>query len=412
MKKYKYVIIGGGTTAGYAAKEFVQHDLRKKELCIISAERILPMDRPPLSKEFIREEMSIDDILINDKKFYNDHGIDVLLNVEAESVNFEKKTVSLNKGSKIKYKKLLITTGAQLRYLSVNGHGLDNIYYIRTARHAREIRKAAQKASQILVIGSQYIGTEMAASLRQLDKDITMVFPEGRLLSKFASKEISDFLMEYYLKKGIKIIKHDEVVQFNGVKKVEEVELRSDKIITADMVVAGIGVRPNISPVKKSKIALNDGILVNEYLETNIPDVYAAGDVARFPDKMFDKMRRVEHWENAFEQGKHAARVMIGKKVAYDFLPFFFSDIFDISYEYYGDNEKADTVFNRGDVSSGDFSTWWFKNDVPVAAFIMSSRPEEESKKARKWISNKSILDAEKIENEEIELKNLIKNKG
>ncbi|MDZ7741126.1 MAG: FAD-dependent oxidoreductase [Bacteroidota bacterium] len=412
MQKYKYVIIGGGTTAGYAAKEFVRQGLGKKELCIISAERILPMDRPPLSKEFIRTEMSTDDILINDKKFYNNHGIDLLLNVTAESVNFEKKTVSLNKGSKIKYDKLLIASGTQLRYLSVNGHELKNIHYIRTARHAKEIRKAAQKANQILVIGSQYIGTEMAASLKQLDKNVTMVFPGGRLLSKFASQDISDYLMEYYLNKGIKIISHDEVVQFNGDKKVEEVELRSDKIIKADMVVAGIGVRPNISAVKKTNIALNDGILVNESLETNIPDVYAAGDVARFPDKIFDKMRRVEHWENAFEQGKLAARVMSGKKETYDFLPFFFSDIFDISYEYYGDNESADAVFNRGKVSSGDFSTWWFRNDVPVAAFIMSSRPEEEGKKAREWISNKSILDAEKIENEEIKLDNIIKNKG
>ena len=412
MKKYKYVIIGGGTTAGYAAKEFVKQGLNKGELCIISAENILPMDRPPLSKDFITTDMDRKDILVNDSDFYNNHGIDILLNVRADSIDFEDKVVALNKGSKIGYDKLLIATGAELRYLAVNGHTLNNIHYLRTIEDAENIRKAAREASKIVVIGSQYIGTEMASSLKQLGKEVTMVYPEDRLLSKFASADIAGFLQNYYRDQGIELINHDEVVQFNGNKKVEEVELRSDNIIKADMVVAGIGVKPNINAVKKTNIALNDGILVNAYLETNIPDVYAAGDVARFPDKTFDQLRRVEHWENAFKQGKHAAKVLSGQKEPYEFLPFFFSDIFDLSYEYYGDNKEADTVFNRGDVKAGDFSTWWFRNDVPVAAFIMSSRPEVEGEKAREWISNQSILEAEKIENEDIELHDMIIKEG
>jgi 3-phenylpropionate/trans-cinnamate dioxygenase ferredoxin reductase component len=163
---------------------------------------------------------------------------------------------------------------------------------------------------------------------------------------------------------------------------------------------------------KNTRLNINEGIVVNEYCETNMEDVYAAGDVVEFPDMLFRKRKVVEHWEHAFEQGQHVAKVMSGKREPYIFLPFFFSDVFDYSYEYFGDNEEANDARNRGDLESGDFSTWWFKDDRLIAAFIMSSRPEEERKLAREWISSKADVDKEKIQDEDKNLEDLLLNTG
>ena len=176
------------------------------------------------------------------------------------------------------------------------------------------------------------------------------------------------------------------------------------------MAVVGIGVDPNLSLWEGKGLHINGGIVVNEYCETGLPDVYAAGDVVVFPDQIFNKLRHVEHWENAFEQGKHVARVMTGKREPYLFLPYFFSDIFDLSYEYFGDQEKADYSVTRGDPGKNDFSHWWFERNQLVAAFIMSTRPREEADKAREWITNKSGVDKERIGDRRINLQSLNQN--
>lgn len=410
MKKFKYLIIGGGTTAGYAAKEFVNQGLQKDELCILSAEETLPIDRPPLSKDFFTDkDVKVDDVIIKGQEFYDEHGIEIQLGTEATAVDFNNKTVRTNKNGKYGYDKLLIATGSQLRRLTINGSDLGNIHYLRTVGHSKKIREAAEKAEKIIVLGGQYIGTEMTSSLSQIGKKVTMVFPEDRLLSKFATADIAAFFHDYYYKKGIEIIHNDTVIRFNGNGRIEEALLQSGKRLETDMAIAGIGVEPNTWLFEDSDLNIDDGIVVNKYLETSIPDVYAAGDVARFPDLTFEKMRRVEHWENAYEGGTHAAKVMAGKREPYKFLPFFFSDVFDLSYEYFGDNSTANLNYNRGKISSGDFSSWWFHDDILVAAFVMSSRPEGEGKKAREWITGKTKLDPRLIENEELHLDTIIK---
>ncbi|MFW5705899.1 MAG: NAD(P)/FAD-dependent oxidoreductase, partial [Bacteroidota bacterium] len=244
----------------------------------------------------------------------------------------------------------------------------------------------------------------------QLGAKVTMIVPENRLLPMFATADIASFFQQKFRQEGIEIIFNDEVIALHGDGKVEEVELKSKKRLKADMVVAGIGVEPEVKLFEGTRLNINTGIVVNEYCETNIPDVYAAGDVVEFPDMIFDKMRHIEHWEHAFEQGTHVAKVMTGKREPYIFLPYFFSDVFEYSYEYYGDNETADVARNRGDMERGDFSTWWFDGQRLVAAFVMSTRPEEEGKFAREWIKNKMNIDKDKIDNTDVEMKDLVLN--
>jgi NADPH-dependent 2,4-dienoyl-CoA reductase/sulfur reductase-like enzyme len=412
MKNYKYIIIGGGTTAGYAAKAFTGQNIKKGELCIVSAESILPMNRPPLSKDYLRDKSQDDEILIHEKDFYAKNGIDVMLETTAKEVKFGHKEVVLNNGETLGYEKLLIATGSKLKKLDIEGSNLKNIFYLRDQAQSDIIREHAGKAEHVVVAGGGYIGTETAAVLNQSGLKVTMIVPEDKLLARFATADIASFFQNEFRKNGIKLILNDSVKGFHGKEKVEEVELLSGEKLKTDMVVAGIGVEPNVEIFKNTRLNINKGIVVNEFCETNIEDVYAAGDVVEFPDMLFNKRKVVEHWEHAFEQGQHAAKVMTGKREPYIFFPFFFSDVFEYSYEYFGDNESANDARNRGDLDSGNFSTWWFKDDRLVAAFIMSSRPEEEGKLAREWISSKADIDKEKIEDTKLDLEYLVINTG
>ena len=407
MRTYKYVILGGGTTAGYAAKGFAEQNIEKGELCIVSAESILPMNRPPFSKDYLRDKTHDEEILINEKDFYKNEGIEVKLETCAKEVDLEKKQILLDNDEWIGYNKLLIATGSKLRRLSLEGSGLENIFYLRNIKHSDKIREMAMQAKTAVVVGGGYIGTETAASLNQLGLEVTMIVPEKILLSRFASDEIAAFFEKEYEERGVKIRFGRTAERFLGEGKVEEVELDNGERLKADMVVAGIGVEPYVKLFESTSLEINEGIVVNKYCETNIENVYAAGDVVEFPDALFDKTRHVEHWEHAMEQGQHVAKVMTGKREPYTFLPYFFSDVFDYSYEYFGDKETAREVYYRGEIESGDFSAWWFDNNRLVAAFIMSSRPEKERKMARKWITNITPLDGKKIQLEENSLSDL-----
>ncbi|MFO7575353.1 MAG: FAD-dependent oxidoreductase [Bacteroidales bacterium] len=412
MKNYKYIIIGGGTTAGYAAKAFAEQNIKNGELCIVSAESNLPMNRPPFSKDYLRDKSQDDEILIHGREFYSKNGIDVKLETAAEEVKYGHKQVVLDNGETLGYEKLLIATGSKLKRLDIEGSNLKNIFYLRDQKQSDNIRKHAGNAKHVIIVGGGYIGTETAAVLNQSGLKVTMIVPEDKLLARFASADIASFLQNQFQKNGVELIMNKSVKGFHGKERVEEVELLSGEILKTDMVVAGIGVEPNIDIFKNTNLKINKGIMVNEYCETNLEDVYAAGDVVEFPDMIFGKRKVVEHWEHAFEQGQHAAKVMTGKREPYIFFPFFFSDIFEYSYEYFGDNESANYVRNRGNMEKGDFSTWWFNNDRLVAAFIMSSRPEEEGKLAREWISSKTNIDKDNIEDNDKNMKDLILNTG
>jgi len=407
MKKYKYIIIGGGTTAGYAAMEFVDQKIDREELCIISAEDILPMNRPPLSKGYLKNRNNDDGLLINGKEFYEKHGITVLLKTYAKEVRFAEKIVELDSGNSLNYEKLLIATGSRIKHPGIPNENLDNIFYLHNINQSDAIRTRAKEAKNAVVVGGGYIGTETSAVLTQLGLQVTMVVPENKLLAKFATDEIGEFFRRKFRKEMVDVLLKEEVVGFHGHDSVTEVELKSGKRIKTDMVIIGTGVKPNVDIFSDSHLAINHGIVVNEFCETNVPDVYAAGDVVEFPDRIFNKIRHVEHWENAFEQGKHAAKVMTGKYEPYIFLPFFFSDVFDLSYEYYGDNETASEVVYRGSLESGDFSVWWLNNYRLVAAMIMSTRPKKEGELAAKWIRNKSKVEKEKIYNTAEDLKDI-----
>src|SRR5262252_5004415 len=387
MNQTNIVILGGGMVAGYAAKQAVELGLPRGELTILSADDAVPYERPPLSKGFLAGKDSEDAIKINPEEFYNEHGIGVRLQCEITTVDVKGKRLILRNGDDFGFQKLIIATGARPRALNIPGSPLQNVFYLRSMTDSKIIRSAAEKAKHAVVIGGGFIGMEVAAVLAQKGIEVALVLNDDRVFKRLFSPEMSKFFETYYAAKGVRLIKSMAVTEFRGDGALNSAVLRDGQTLQCDLVVAGIGVQPAIEVVANSGLDLGDGILVNEYLQTSHADVFAAGDVANYQDVLFAKRRRLEHWDNAVSQGQYCARLLMGDRTPFRHVPYFFSDVFDLSYEYWGDSSGAEQVVHRGDVSSNSFSVWWLRQERVLAAFTMN-RPDEERNVAQQWIES------------------------
>ena len=396
MNHSNIVILGGGMVAGYAAKQLVELGLPKGDLAILSADNFVPYERPPLSKGFLAGKDSEDAIRINPDDFYKEQRIELRLACEIATVDVKKKRLILKGGDEFEFQKLVIATGARPRILNIPGSRLQNLFYLRTLSDSKTIRSAAEKTNHALVIGGGFIGMEVAAVLAQKGIEVTMVLNDDRVFKRLFSPEMSDFFESYYAAKRVRLIKSMSVTELRGDRVVKSAVLKNEQTIPCDLVVAGIGVQPSIEVVANSGLDVGDGILVNEYLQTSHPDILAAGDVANYQDVLFGKRRRVEHWDNAVSQGQYCARSLRGDKTPFRHVPYFFSDVFDLSYEYWGDSSGADQVVHRGDLSSKSFSVWWVRQQRLVAAFTMN-RPDEERNLAPQWIESKQTVSPVKL---------------
>jgi len=382
--------------AGYAARQLAELGLKPGELTIVSADTSIPYERPPLSKSFLAGKDNEDNIRINPGDFYRDHGIEIRLKTEVAAVSPGAKRLDLHSGDPIAFEKLIVATGARPRRLEVPGSRLDGIYYLRTLDDAVRIQQHAASAKQAAVIGGGFIGMEVASVLAQAGVKTHMILREDRIWQQFFSPEMSGFFESYYTARGVRFTKTATIAEIRGDGAVGSVVLGSGETIPCDMVVAGIGVVPVTEPLTNSGMELDNGVLVNEFLETNCPGIYAAGDVANYQDVLFGKRRRVEHWDNAVSQGQHCARALVGERAPFRHVPYFFSDVFDLSYEFWGDTTGASQVVHRGNVASSSFSAWWIRGQRLVAAFAMK-RPEEERDLAPKWIEARQRVSATKL---------------
>lgn len=392
----KFVIAGGGMVAGYAAKKLVELGVKEGELAILSADNSLPYERPPLSKGFLAGRDTEDAILINGKDFYGNRGIDVRLNCEITAVDPGAKHLTLKSGDTFGFEKLLLASGARSRRLKTPGAGLEGIRYLRSMDDSKAIGKLAKASKQAVVLGGGFIGMEVASVIAQGGSEVTMILPEDRVWQRLFSPEISQFFESYYTARGVRLIKSAMAAEFRGSSRVESTVLQDGRSIPCDLVVAGIGAEPVTEYLAGSGIETGNGVIVNEYLETNQANIFAAGDIANYPDELFGKRRRVEHWDNAVSQGEHCARALVGERAPFRHVPYFFSDVFDLSYEFWGDGDGAGEVVHRGDLSSNSFSAWWLKDKTVVAAFVMN-RPDEERNAASSWIESRQAVSAARL---------------
>ncbi len=393
MDHSKFAILGGGMAAGYAAKQLVELGLPKGDLAIVSAENEIPYERPPLSKGFLAGKDTADSIRINPSDFYSAHGIDLRLGVEVESVDPGTHRLRIKGGGQFGFDKLVLATGARPRTLSVPGADLKGIHYLRSLADSAAIRDHAANAQHAIVIGSGFIGMEVASVLAQKGIDTTMILRADRVWDTFFTPEMSHFFETYYTTRGVKFERNASVDSFAGDSTVASIHLANGLTLPAGLVAAGIGAQPVTEFLASSGIELSGGVMVNEYLETNRPDIYAAGDIANYNDVLYAKRRRVEHWDNAVSQGQHCARALMGDRQPFRHVPYFFSDVFDLSYEFWGDASGADQTVTRGDVTTNSFSVWWLRGKQLLAAFVMN-RPDDERTVAPQWIESKREVSA------------------
>lgn len=377
MHEYQTILLGGGMVTGYAAKEFAECGLKSGGLGIVSADNALPYERPPLSKSFLAGKDTQQSILINPESFYREHGIGAHLNTRIERIDVSNNQLFDTGGEVFRFSKLILATGAQVRRLDVPGAERGNVLYLRSLADSIRLRAALSSARKVAVIGSGFIGMEVASQSAQRGCETTMIFPEDRIWKKLFTPEMSQFFQRYYEERGVRFAPSAKIEAIND----GSVSVSTGTKVDTDLVVAGIGVTPATGIAEAAGIEIQNGIVVNEFLRTSFASIYAAGDVANYDDLLFGKRRRVEHWDNAVKQGQYIARRLTGQAEPFKNIPYFFSDVFDLSYEFWGDTAGADRTEYRGDVNSSSFSTWWLKGDKVVAAFAMN-RPDTEREAA------------------------------
>ena len=363
--------------AGYAAKQMAANGLKSGELGIVSADNALPYERPPLSKSFLAGKDDEQSVLINHEAFYREHGIGVHLNTRIERIDVRGKRLMGPGGEEFRFTKLIVATGAQVRKLEAPGANLEHVLYLRSLLDAARLRDRLKSAKKVAVIGGGFIGMEAASQSAQQGCDTTLIFPQDRVWKNFFTPEMSRFFEGYYREQGVHLAAGASVEAISAAA----VSLSTGAKVEADLVLAGVGVTPVTSMAAGAGLKVDDGIVVNEFLESSAPDIYAAGDVANYNDVLFGKRRRVEHWDNAVKQGEYLAGRLAGRTGAFENIPYFFSDIFDLSYEFWGDTAGAERTEYRGDVNSRSFSAWWMKGGKVLAAFAMN-RPDAEREQA------------------------------
>jgi apoptosis-inducing factor 3 len=344
-----FVIVGGGA-AGFAAAEMLRRRGFAGKITMLSDDSAAPVDRPNLSKDYLAGNAPGDWVPLRGDDWYAENKIDLKLKTAVASLDAKAKELTLADGAKINFDKLLLATGAEPVKLDIPGANQPHVHVLRSLADSRGIIAGLEKGKRAVVIGASFIGLEAAASLRAREVEVHVVAPEKRPLERVFGPQFGDFVRALHEEHGVKFHLDNSVTAIGK----SDVTLKGGGTLSADLVVIGVGVRPRISLAEKAGLSIDKGVSCNEYLETSAPDIYAAGDIARYPDPISGERIRVEHWVVAERQGQTAARNMLGERLAFRSPPFFWSQHYDVPINYVGHAEKWDTIEMDGDPMKRD----------------------------------------------------------
>ena len=390
MKTGRFVIVGAALAGGSAAASLREGGF-EGEITLIGAEQHLPYNRPPLSKGYLRGQDRFEDQLVNPAKFYSDQRIGLKLGAPAAAIDAGRKTVTLEGGETVPYDRLLVATGGRNRTVTSPGADLSGIFQLRTVDDCDRIRAVATAGRRAVVVGMGFIGSEVAASLRQIGAEVTAVEGHPVPLARVLGSEVGGVLAAIHREKGVELVLEDSVAAFEGTGRVERVRTKKGRVLACDFVVAGIGIVPNAKLLAAAGAAVDNGVLVDEHCRTTLPDVYAAGDVANHLHPLFGRLR-VEHWNNGFHQGRAAARAMLGDPAPYDYLHTFWSDQYEHSIQYVGFAAEWDRLVFRGDPSSRKFLAFYFKDGLVRAVMGLDRGGDPEDPKSQSELREAGAL--------------------
>lgn len=403
-----FLILGGGLAGANAAATLVKEGA-KGRIVLISADEYPPYNRPPLSKGFLLGLESKESVFVQKEAFYQEAHVDLILRTRVSALDLDKRVVKTQDGQEFGFRKLLIATGTAPRKLNVPGVELGGIYYLRTLSDSEALKEAMTRAKRAVVIGAGFIGMELASVFAQKGIQTKILDLGARFFERFASEQLSDFFRAYYEKQGVKILFQEATKEFRGKERVESVVTESGKVLPCDLVAVGIGVLPEVDFLAGTSLEVRNGVVVDEYLQTSDGDIFAAGDVANFFDPIFGRRRRIEHWDNAIKQGRLAALNMLGRHEAYNHVSYFFSEIFELYYDFLGDMTDHEEILYRGSFAQESVAALYLKQNVLQAVFLMG-RPPEERRVVERLILEKVNLGRfkDKIEDESFRLREVL----
>jgi 3-phenylpropionate/trans-cinnamate dioxygenase ferredoxin reductase subunit len=365
--KPTFVIVGAGL-AGAKAAETLRADGFDGRLLLVGDEAERPYERPPLSKAYLRGETDRDSLYVHQDGFYAAQEIELRPSTPVRSVAPSGHQLELASGERISYDRLLLATGAAPRRLRVPGADLAGIHYLRTRQDSDVLAAAAAQAEHVVVVGTGWIGSEAAASLRQLGRDVTLIGPDTAPLAPVLGPEIGRVYRDLHADHGVRLALGTRVAGFRGHGRVEAVLTDDGRTIEGDLVLVGTGAAARTELAEAAGLPVRNGLLANEQLEAVVAaGVYAAGDVAAAWHPRYQSYLRVQHWANALNQGAAAARNMLGIPTPYTRLPYFYSDQYDLGMEYSGFAPTWDRVIVRGDPATRQFIAFWLKDQRVVA---------------------------------------------
>ena len=358
----RIVIVGGGA-AGFAAAEMLRREGFSGSLTMVSSDDAAPYDRPNCSKDYLAGNAPEEWMPLRPDDWYKEHAIELMLRTEVAGIDAKARQVTLAGGKALSFDKLLLATGAEPIRLDIPGADQPHVHLLRSLSDSRAIIDRAKQARRAVVIGASFIGLEVAAALRAREIETHVVAPERRPLERVLGPEFGDFVRALHEEHGVVFHLEDTATAIGD----KQVTLKSGGKLDADLVVVGVGVRPRTQLAERAGLKVDRGVMVNEYLETSAPGIFAAGDIAKWPDRHSGEALRIEHWVVAERQGQAAARNMLGRREAFAEVPFFWSQHYDVPINYVGHATKWDRLEIDGDIKGRDCLVRYVAQDKVLA---------------------------------------------
>ena len=399
-----FVIVGAGLAGGGAATTLREEGFDGR-VVLIGAELRPPYERPPLSKEYLRGESPFEQALFRPPDFYGENDIETRFGVRLTRVDATEKVVDLNDEESVPYDALLVATGARNRRIPIPGLDLEGIYDLRTVADCDRIRAEISPGHKAVVVGMGFIGSEVAASLRQSGVEVTVVDRNTVPLRRVLGEEVGRVVEEIHRDHGTELIFEDKVAAFEGTGRVGRVTTQRGHRIECDFVVVGLGVEPVTDTLAGTGVEIDNGVLVDEHCRTSVEGIYAAGDIANHYHPVFRRHIRVEHWQNALKQGPAAGRNMLGKNEPYEEIPWFWSDQYEHNIQYAGYHTEWDELVVRGSTEEQNFVAFYRKNGLILAAVAVNRR--RDLRRSIPLIRDQVEIPASQLSDPDIDLRTL-----